>query len=112
MIPVTGMLPRAAEAQRIRARLARRKPKGERFREPAPAPKLSDEEVLLAAARLSALSYAREMARARGHKMLELFNDSLEAELARRAVLRRLRREYQSIPFATLDCLIEETLSP
>ncbi len=112
MLASVPALPPCRESARIRARLRRRvarrgQPKVT-FETPAPPPVVDVDAEL----RRLALRLGRQLAQTRDLDMLELFDDSLEGELARRAVLLRLRRERPSTPLATLDAVVEEALAP
>jgi hypothetical protein len=59
-----------------------------------------------------ALRSARDYAAAHGLKLVSAFDDTLSGDVARLAMLRRLRRSFPDVPRVALDQLIEELLAP
>lgn len=59
-----------------------------------------------------ALRYGRELAVTRNRKFTELFDLSLEGELARRAVVLRIHRELPRLSIKRIDAAVERELEP
>lgn len=62
--------------------------------------------------RRRAFIYGLNMAKQQGCRMTELFDLTLGGDLARRSILRRLRRENPGVPYLVLDHAVELELFP